>query len=82
MNEDYPERTKSLKESRPKMDREKWLAIRNTPRKPKSEVKYVHTATDFRWVDPNLGQDTKGLKTSKFVKASKGKSFHRTQSKG
>ena len=57
------------------MDREKWLAIRNTPRKVGNE-KLIHQSTNYvKHKDPKTGVEH-------MVKGSKGKTFRHTQHKG
>jgi len=57
------------------MDREKWLAIRNTPRKTNRE-KMIHTSTNYvEHENPNTGQ-------KQTIKAKSGNTFRRTQNKG
>ena len=58
------------------MDREKWLAIRNTPRKVGNE-RFIHVSTDIgRFKDPNNPTVTRTFKNTP------GKTFRRTQNKG
>lgn len=57
------------------MDREKWLAMRNTPRKTNRE-KMIFTATNIGKIK---NEETGEIKT---VNMSKGKTFRRTQDKG
>ena len=57
------------------MDREKWLAIRNTPRKLARE-KLIHKSTNFvKHKDGDNG-------TERVIKAAPGNTFRRTQNKG
>jgi hypothetical protein len=58
------------------MDREKWLAIRNTPKKTNRE-KMIHVSTNYGLVDE---VHTPGKPRS--IKVSPGKTFRRTQNKG
>lgn len=57
------------------MDREKWLAIRNTPRKLARE-KLIHVSTNY----VNHEDIKTGIKRT--LKASPGNTFFRTQNKG
>lgn len=57
------------------MNREKWLAIRNTPRKLKRE-RFVYVATDYRWVPVN---PMNPAGPSQFVKCSLGVPYRRGQ---
>jgi len=57
------------------MDREKWLTIRNTPRKLGRE-KLIHKSTNFvKHKDGDTGIE-------RTVKAAPGNTFRRTQNKG
>lgn len=57
------------------MDREKWLAIRNTPRKLKRE-KLIHTSVNYiEHKDPDTG-------TKHMLKAGRGNTFRKVQNKG
>jgi hypothetical protein len=57
-----------------KMDRDKWLAIRNTPRKLERE-KLIHVSTDIRQVEHPETKQRYNVK-------GKGNTFRRTQNKG
>ena len=55
------------------MDREKWLAIRNTPRKLNRE-RMVHVSTDVRQV-----KDENQPGVTRTVKLTPGKTYRRTE---
>jgi len=57
------------------MDREKWLAIRNTPRKLGNE-KMIHQSTDLVHVKDDKTHVTR------VITRHKGNTFRRTQNKG
>jgi hypothetical protein len=58
------------------MDREKWLAIRNTPRKLKNE-RLVHVSTNMqRFQDPADGGKIKAIKVGK------GQTFRKNHGRG
>jgi hypothetical protein len=57
------------------MDREKWLAIRNTPRIKKNEGKVVHVSTNYgKYKDEKTGLEHT-------IKTKGGNTFRRTQGK-
>jgi len=56
------------------MDREKWLAIRNTPRKLGNE-KLVHVSSDIRQIEHPVTKEKYNIK-------GKGNTFRRVQNKG
>jgi hypothetical protein len=58
------------------MDREKWLAIRNTPRKVGNE-KFIHVSTNIGRVKDETHPGK--IRTIKF---NKGSTFRKTQNKG
>jgi hypothetical protein len=56
------------------MDREKWLAIRNTPRKVGNE-RYIHVSAEIRQIENPITK-------KKYNIRGKGDTFRRTQNKG
>ena len=53
------------------MNREEWLKVRATPKKDLREKKFVHIATNYQWVNRNLGK-INNAPDMKFIKASPG----------